>query len=200
MICLIKENTERKWWCLNPLWSLKLVNKWCAQEDLRNGCGSYTCGSMLKYSFPVTVTHLSVCTSYMRVCVFVSKGCTWNEKDVWKKSCCCLRVDAYVRREKKRIWDLFSFTLMINSNILKTPFISGQQSGEKVKALPAFHPLPSFISAILIMVLRLVLDVLTKLLIWRKGKAQRHLFERITAGKNEKREFSMWMFKRWKGS
>lgn len=46
--------------------------------------------------------------------------------------------------------------------------ISGPHSGEEAQALPAFHPLPyhSFISAMLIMVLRLVLDMLTKLLIW----------------------------------
>ncbi len=37
MMCLIKENTEIKLWYLNPLWSLKLVNKWCTQEDSRNG-------------------------------------------------------------------------------------------------------------------------------------------------------------------
>lgn len=61
---------------------------------------------------------------------------------------------------------------MIYSNILKNPLISGQRGrGEDAKALPAFHQLPchSFIPAMLIMVLRLVLDVLTKLLIWQKG-------------------------------
>lgn len=95
---------------------------------------------------------------------------------------------------------------MIYSNILKNPLISGQRGrGEDAKALPAFHQLPchSFIPAMLIMVLRLVLDVLTKLLIWQKGGGggllgwvRGLLFERITAGKNEKREFSMRMFRR----
>lgn len=47
-----------------------------------------------------------------------------------------------------------------------------------------------------IMVLRLVLDVLAKLLIWQNGRVTTLLLERITAGKNEKREFSMRMFRR----
>lgn len=62
---------------------------------------------------------------------------------------------------------------MIYLNTLKKLLISGQPSREKTKkanTLPASHPLPycSFIPAMLIMVLRLVLDVLTKLLIWQK--------------------------------
>lgn len=59
--------------------------------------------------------------------------------------------------------------MMIYSNIFKTTS-SADISGEVAKALRAFHLLPyhSFIPAMLIMVLRLVLDVLTKLLIWQK--------------------------------
>lgn len=86
---------------------------------------------------------------------------------------------------------------MIYSNIF-TPPAPHEWTALRRKARPAFHLLPyySFIPAMLIMVLRLVLDVLTKLLIWQKGGGVgwRLLFERITAGKNEKREFSMRMF------
>lgn len=50
------------------------------------------------------------------------------------------------------------------------PSADSAEEKREPKALPAFHPLPyySFIPAVLVMVLRLALDVLTKLLNWQK--------------------------------
>ncbi len=63
---------------------------------------------------------------------------------------------------------------MIYSNILTTPSSADSTAEEEAKALPAFHPLPyySFIPAMLIMVLRLALDVLTKLLILAERRGE----------------------------
>lgn len=104
---------------------------------------------------------------------------------------CCLQVHV----EKKRMQHFLPNDQLKHP---QNPLISGQHSGKEAKALGAFHQLPycSFIPAMPIMVLRLVLDVLAKLLIWQNGRVSTLLLERITAGKNEKREFSMRMFRR----
>lgn len=104
---------------------------------------------------------------------------------------CCLQVHV----EKKRMQHFLPNDQLKHP---QNPLISGQRSGKEAKALGAFHQLPhySFIPAMPIMVLRLVLDVLAKLLIWQNGRVSTLLLERITAGKNEKREFSMRMFRR----
>lgn len=101
---------------------------------------------------------------------------------------CCLQVQVEEKKKERREEREFRIYFLLN-DLLKhpqNPLISGQHGGEEAKALRAFHPLSyySFIPAMLIMVLRLVLDVLTKLLIWQKGRVRRlSLFERITAGK-----------------
>lgn len=69
----------------------------------------------------------------------------------------------------------FRIYFLLNDQLKHPPnsLISGRHSREEAKAFPAFHPpfYYSFIPAMLIMVLRLVLDVLTKLLIWQRGRA-----------------------------
>ena len=135
----------------------------------------YTCGSMLKYSFPVIVTNTSVRVQLIRVSVCLR--CMLNKKDVCAERCCSQTAVFKCKWKRRRREEReFRINFLLN-NLLKhpqNPLISGQHSGEEAKALRAIYPLsyPSFIPSMLIMSLRLVLDVLTKLFIWLKGRLQ----------------------------
>lgn len=156
----------------------------------RDGCD--TCGSALKYSFPVIVARSRVHAQAYKVA---------DEREVLLSL-----------TERKRIEDYHSHFPNTPPRSPQTspkpPPPSADSSEEKrePKALPAFHPLPyySFIPAVLVMVLRLALDVLTKLLNWQKwavvmvmvsgGGGGGSCLGELQRGVNETREPSMRMF------